>query len=209
MRSQSGSGAGVALSTVPTHPVVRFDSQLFRTLLFRRLRLPLRLARRFCRCGHRRFWPPPCSLSSCRGVGKTGLRARECCCQGVCREAGARVTNRVFSTWANGRLRPIRLRPIRPNRRFSCVVLCCVVLCVVVVVLCCVVVLCVVLWCCGVVMLWCCGVGVCSRFSWVRSRFGCSLGPHPLPRTAQNLALFFPSRATISLFFLYLWVSSR
>ena len=81
VRSQSGSGAGVALSTVQTHPLVRFDSQLFRTLLFRRLRVPLSLARRFCRCGrpidafgHHRA---ACARA---GVLATGLRARECSC---------------------------------------------------------------------------------------------------------------------------------
>ena len=58
-----------------------------------------------------------------------------------------------------------------------------------------VVVLCVV-WCCGVVVLWCCVVwGVCSRFSWVRPRFGCSPGPLlPSSRTAQNFALCSLSR---------------
>ena len=51
VRSQSGSGAGTAMSTVPTHQLVRTDSPLFRVLLSRRLRLPLLLVRCFCRCG--------------------------------------------------------------------------------------------------------------------------------------------------------------
>ena len=88
LRSQSGSGAGVALSTAPTHPLVRFDSQLFRTLLFRRLRLPLPLARRFCRCGrpidafgHHR--------AACARAGVLARRgfALECCCQCAVRPA--------------------------------------------------------------------------------------------------------------------------
>ena len=43
LRSQSGSGAGVAFSTVPCNPLVRIEPQLFRVLLLRRLRLPLPL----------------------------------------------------------------------------------------------------------------------------------------------------------------------
>ena len=41
MRSQSGSGAGVAFSTTPCTPLTRLEPQLFRVLLLRRLRLPL------------------------------------------------------------------------------------------------------------------------------------------------------------------------
>ena len=41
LRSQSGVGAGVALSSVPCNPLVRIEPQLFRVLLLRRLRLPL------------------------------------------------------------------------------------------------------------------------------------------------------------------------
>ena len=41
LRSQSGPGAGSFLTVPPTNPLVRFDSQIFRVLLLRRLRLPL------------------------------------------------------------------------------------------------------------------------------------------------------------------------
>ena len=72
MPSQSGSGAGFALSNVPSHPLVRCDSQLFRTLLFRRLRL----ARRFCRCGRPIDAVGPCAVCARAGVS-AGRGARE------------------------------------------------------------------------------------------------------------------------------------
>ena len=46
-RSQSGTGAGVALTTTPSNLHTRIEPQLFRVLLFRRLRLPLPFSRRF------------------------------------------------------------------------------------------------------------------------------------------------------------------
>ena len=97
LRSQSGSGAGVALSTVPCNPLVRIEPQLFRVLLLRRLRLSLPLARRFCRCGrlldsygHHR--------ASCARAGVLGRRgyALESAAARVCREAGAHVTTNVL-----------------------------------------------------------------------------------------------------------------
>ena len=50
MRSQGGCGAGVALSTNPTCVLTR-EPLFFRILLLRRLRLPLSLTQRDCRCG--------------------------------------------------------------------------------------------------------------------------------------------------------------
>ena len=97
LRSQSGVGAGVALSTVPCNPLVRIEPKLFRVLLLRRLHLPLTLARRFCRCGrlldsygHHR--------ASCARAGVLGRRgyALESAAARVCREAGARVTTNVL-----------------------------------------------------------------------------------------------------------------
>ena len=97
VRSQSGSGAGAALSTVPTHPLVRIDSQLFRVLLSRRLRLSLPLARRFCRCdrsidvyGHHRAACARAGVLAKRGFALESAAAR------VCRKAGARVTTNVM-----------------------------------------------------------------------------------------------------------------
>ena len=51
VRSQGGHGAGLALSTCPTCRITRIDPQLFRVILLRRLRLPLPLTVRSCRCG--------------------------------------------------------------------------------------------------------------------------------------------------------------
>ena len=51
LRSQSGPGAGAFLSTAPSNPLTRIDSFTFRTLLCRRLRLPIPLSTRICRCG--------------------------------------------------------------------------------------------------------------------------------------------------------------
>ena len=49
--SQSGPLAGVPFHCFPTSFATRTDSELFRTLLLRRLRLPLPLTVRACRCG--------------------------------------------------------------------------------------------------------------------------------------------------------------
>ena len=51
LHSQGGPLAGLPLTAIPVHPHVRFDSDLFRVLLLRRLRLPLPLSSRTCRCG--------------------------------------------------------------------------------------------------------------------------------------------------------------
>ena len=95
VRSQSGSGAGTALSTVPTHQLVRIDSQLIRVLLFRPLRLALPLARRFCRCG-RSFDVFGHHRAACARAGVLARRsfALESAAARVCREAGALGDNR-------------------------------------------------------------------------------------------------------------------
>ena len=49
--SQSGPLAGVPFHCFPTSYATRMDSEIFRTLLLRRLRLPLPLNARVCRCG--------------------------------------------------------------------------------------------------------------------------------------------------------------
>ena len=97
MRSQSGSGAGVAFSSTPCTPLTRLEPQLFRVLLLRRLRLPLPFSRRFCRCGrlldalgHHR--------AACARAGVLGRRgfALESAAARICREAGGRVTTNIF-----------------------------------------------------------------------------------------------------------------
>ena len=51
LRSQSGPFAGLAFCVAPASFLTRIDSHLFRVLLLRRLRLPLPLSVRTCRCG--------------------------------------------------------------------------------------------------------------------------------------------------------------
>ena len=50
LRSQQGPFASRFLTTVPTCPALSYPSHLFRVLLLRRLRLPLPLSQRYCRC---------------------------------------------------------------------------------------------------------------------------------------------------------------
>ena len=91
--SQSGPGAGSFLTVPPTNPLVRFDSQIFRVLLLRRLRLPL-----------------PCpgvsadvavSLTNLAIIVRAGVLGRrgfalESVVARVCREGGVRVTTNMF-----------------------------------------------------------------------------------------------------------------
>ena len=51
VRSQGGSGAGLALSTCPVNRLTTFSPHVFRVILLRRLHLPLPLTVRNCRCG--------------------------------------------------------------------------------------------------------------------------------------------------------------
>ena len=78
LRSQSGPLAGVPFSTTPSNFLSRIDSHFFRVLLLRRLRLPLPLSARQCRCGR----PLDAFGRMCQsgGVGKAGLRSGECRC---------------------------------------------------------------------------------------------------------------------------------
>ena len=109
LRSQSGPLAGVPLSTTPSNFLSRIDSHLFRVLLLRRLRLPLPLSARQCRCGrpldafgHHR--------AACARAGVLGRRgfAVESAFARICREAGGRVV-------ANAMLRDFDL--VAPNPR--------------------------------------------------------------------------------------------
>ena len=93
LRSQGGCGAGAAFSTSPNCALTRIEPPLFRTLLLRRLRVPLSLTQRDCRCGrpldscgHHR--------AACARSGVLGRRgfAVESAAARVCREGGARVT---------------------------------------------------------------------------------------------------------------------
>ena len=51
MHSQHGPLASAPFTTVPTTRMTRFEAQLFRVILCRRLHLPLLLSSRTCRCG--------------------------------------------------------------------------------------------------------------------------------------------------------------
>ena len=97
LRSQGGPGAGDAFTALPTTPMMRIDSQPFRVLLLRRLRLPLPPVQRRCRCrllldplGDHRAACPVAGVLSKRGFPLEAAAAR------ICREAGGRVQANVF-----------------------------------------------------------------------------------------------------------------
>ena len=56
LRSQSGPGSGRVFTVVPSSPLTEVPAAEMRVLLLRRVRLPLRLSERSCRC--RRFLDP-------------------------------------------------------------------------------------------------------------------------------------------------------
>ena len=92
LRSQGGCGAGVALSTSPTCALTRIEPPFFRTLLLRRLRLPLSLTQSDCPCGRpldsRGHHRAACSRSGV--LGRRGICSGECCCPRVSRGWSAR-----------------------------------------------------------------------------------------------------------------------
>ena len=97
LESQSGPFASRVFTTVPYTADFTYPSHLFRVLLLRRLRLPLPLTARACRCrraldplgDHRAACPRSGALRS-RGTPLERAAAR------VCREAGARVTTHTL-----------------------------------------------------------------------------------------------------------------
>ena len=97
LRSQSGPGAGVALSATPSSYHTRIDCQLFRVPLLHRFHLPLPPSSRFCRCGR-----PIDALghhrAACARTGVLGRRgfAVESAAAQTCREARGRVTTNVM-----------------------------------------------------------------------------------------------------------------
>ena len=80
-------------TTIPYHPNTTYPTHLFRLLLLRRLRLPLGLTARQCRC-HRTLDPFGGHRAACPQAGI--LRGRgvplERAAATICRETGARVT---------------------------------------------------------------------------------------------------------------------
>ena len=96
LRSQGGPMSGLPFTCCPTSFHNRFEAQLFRVLLLRRLWLPLHTTSRSCRCGrpldvlgHHR--------AACANVGVLGRQgsALESAAARVCREAGGRVSVNV------------------------------------------------------------------------------------------------------------------
>ena len=88
IRSQAGQMAGMAFSVTPSKRLTRLESHVIRTQLLRRLRQPLPLSDRLCRCG------PPLDPSghraACARAGVLGRRsfALASATARVCREAG-------------------------------------------------------------------------------------------------------------------------
>ena len=97
VRSQSGPLASAPLTAFPVCRVTRIGSELFRTLLLRRLRLPLPLSVRSCVCGRRLdvFGHHRAACSRAGVLGRRGF-AVESAVEQICREAGARVSTNVM-----------------------------------------------------------------------------------------------------------------
>ena len=127
LRSQGGSGAGLALTVSPTTLMTKIPPHLFRTILLRRLCLPLPFSRNMCRCGR-----PIDSFghrASCTRTGALGWRgfALESVAARVCREAGARGPGSRFVSPSSRRQlqigsgRPFSVGPSWPWTRLWCV----------------------------------------------------------------------------------------
>ena len=93
LRSQSPPYTCIALSAAPSNFLNRIEPALFRVLLIWRLRLPLPLSSRLCRCGrpldsfgHHRAVCARAGVLGRRGFAIESTGAR------ICREAGDRVT---------------------------------------------------------------------------------------------------------------------
>ena len=94
--SQAGPHSGRVFTVLPTSDDVTIASAQFRVLLLRRLRLPLALCPRTCRCG-RSLGPLGDHRAACATSGVLPTRALplEHALARVCREAGARVARNV------------------------------------------------------------------------------------------------------------------
>ena len=91
VRSQSGPLASVPLTALPVHRVSKMDSEPYRVLLLRRLRLLLPFTVCTCRCGR-----PLDAFGHHRAACSTvGVFAENAIAQ-ICRERGARVSTNVM-----------------------------------------------------------------------------------------------------------------
>ena len=97
MRCQSGSLASVSFTTLPVNRVSGVDSQLFRSLLLRRLRLPLPISVRSCRCGRLLdvFGHHWAACATAGVVGRRGFVVESAAAQ-ICLEGGPRVPTNVM-----------------------------------------------------------------------------------------------------------------
>ena len=97
--SQAGPHSGRVFTVLPTSDDVTIASAQFRVLLLRRLRLPLALCPRTCRCG-RSLDPLGDHRAACATSGVLPTRALplEHALARVCREAGARVARAMFAS---------------------------------------------------------------------------------------------------------------
>ena len=97
VRSQSGPLASVPFTSFPTCRVTRMESEPFRVLLLRRLRMPLPLSVRSCVCGRRLdlFGHQQAACSRAGVLSRRGFSV-ESAVEQICREAGARVSTNVM-----------------------------------------------------------------------------------------------------------------
>ena len=118
LHSQSGSCAGEHLTALPLEKDLKWKPEQLKTLLLRRLRLPLQVGARHCKCGqaldcfgdHR-------AACGTAGVLQTRAVPLERMWRRVCREAGGRVHRTGF-------LRDMNFGAVLPtdNRRLECLV---------------------------------------------------------------------------------------
>ena len=89
VRSQSGPLASVPFTALPVHRVSKMDSEPYRVLLLRRLRLPLPFTVRTCRCGRPLdvFGHHRAACSTVGVLGRRGFAAENAIAQ-ICREGG-------------------------------------------------------------------------------------------------------------------------
>ena len=97
VRSQSGPLSSVPFTAMPIHRVSKLDSEPFRVLLLRRLRLPLPFTVCTCRCGRPldAFGHHRAACSTGGLLGRRGFAAESAIAQ-IFREGGARVSTNVM-----------------------------------------------------------------------------------------------------------------